>query len=379
MKNIMILGATGSIGTQTLDVIREHSTEFKLVGFTSGKNIKLTEEIIKEFSPEYIAVRDEEDAIYLSEKYDMSVYYGAEGLLKAATYKNADTLVNAVVGRVGLEPTIEAIKLGKRICLANKETLVTAGDIVMKLAKEHNVTIFPIDSEHNAIFQCLNGEEHKNIDKLIITASGGSFRDKTREELANVTKTDALNHPNWSMGAKITIDSATMMNKGLEVIEAYHLFNVDIEDIEVLIHRESMIHSMVQYNDGSIIAELGLPDMKIPIQYALTYPERLPLGKEKLNLAEIGKLHFEKASFDRYPCLRYAFDAIKIGGTLPAVMNAANEVAVDLFLRDKITFLEIESIIKKAMDNHTVILSPTLEEIQRVDEEVRNYIYKDVM
>lgn len=376
MKGISLLGATGSIGTQTLDVIRSNPERFKLQAIAVGKNIDLTRKIIREFQPVIVSVQNKEDKERLKAEFPNNIKftYGEEGLIEVATCEDTEVLVNAILGSVGLLPTLQAIEAGKTIAIANKETLVTAGHIVMTKAKEHNVTILPVDSEHSAIFQCLNGENEKEIERLIITASGGSFRDKSRDELVNVTVEDALNHPNWSMGAKITIDSATMMNKGLEVIEAHWLFNQPYEKIECLLHRESTIHSMVEFTDGSVIAQLGTPDMRIPIQYALTYPERLPSNSERLDLAKIGSLHFEKMDFERFRCLHFAYEAGKIGGTLPVVLNAANEVAVQEFLTGKISFLEIEDWIEKALTSHQVIANPDLQTILHVDKETRDIV-----
>ncbi|WP_071459476.1 1-deoxy-D-xylulose-5-phosphate reductoisomerase [Bacillus massilinigeriensis] len=376
MRKISLLGATGSIGVQTLDIIREHKEEFSLISFSAGKNIELSRKIILEFMPEYVSVESKSDAESLKAEFpDTAFGYGSHGLLEAAVYHKADILVNAVMGSVGLQPTLEAIKLGRTIAIANKETLVTAGHLVMGLAKEYGVKILPVDSEHSAIFQALQGEHEKNIERLIVTASGGSFRDKTREELAEVTVKEALNHPNWSMGAKITIDSATMMNKGLEVIEAHWLFSMPYEKISVLLHKESIIHSMVEFHDSSIIAQLGTPDMRVPIQYALTYPDRMPLlSGKRLRLEEIGKLHFSKMDLERFRCLRFAIDAGKRGGTMPSVLNAANEVAVAAFLEGKISFLQIEALIEKALIQHNIVNNPDLETIQAADQEARRFV-----
>lgn len=298
-----------------------------------------------------------------------------DGLIEAAVFDKADILVNAVIGSVGLHPTLQAIEAGKVIAIANKETLVTAGHIVMDAAAKYNVPVLPVDSEHSAIFQCLQGENPKNIERLIITASGGSFRDLSRKELEQVTVDDALNHPNWSMGAKITIDSATMMNKGLEVIEAHWLFGLPYEKIDVLLHKESIIHSMVEFHDSSVIAQLGTPDMRIPIQYALSFPERLAAANgKKLDLAAIGKLHFQPMDLERFRCLHFAFEAGKAGGTLPTVLNAANEVAVQKFLNQEISFLQIEDLIEKALNSHQNILNPSLEVIQEIDLETRKRV-----
>ena len=376
MKNISLLGATGSIGRQTLDVIRQHPEHFQLLSFSAGRNMEETRKIINEFSPKLVSVLKKDDAVRLQGEFPFVQFvYGEKGLTEVALFSESDIVVNAVIGSVGLLPTLEAIKAGKTIALANKETLVTAGHLVMEAARKHHVAILPVDSEHSAIFQSLQGENSKNVVRLILTASGGSFRDRTREELQHVTREEALNHPNWSMGAKITIDSATMMNKGLEVIEAHWLFHIPYEQIDVVLHRESIIHSMVEYHDHSVIAQLGTPDMRIPIQYALTYPERLPLPSAKrLNLADIGALHFEEMDFDRFRCLAFAYEAGKAGGSMPTVLNAANEVAVSAFLEGKISFLKIEELIGKALDWHTLIKDPDLETIQSVDRETRRFI-----
>lgn len=373
MKHISLLGATGSVGTQTLDVIREHPESFKLVAFSSGRNLELTRKIITEFQPALVSVAKKEDCDTLRQEFaNTAITFGQEGLVEVAIFDKADVLVNAVLGSVGLYPTLQAIEAGKTIAIANKETLVTAGHLVMEAAKKYNVPILPVDSEHSAIYQCLQGEKEKNIERLIITASGGSFRDLSRAELQHVTVEDALKHPNWSMGAKITIDSATMMNKGLEVIEAYWLFALAYDKIDVLLHKESIIHSMVEFHDSSVIAQLGTPDMKVPIQYALTYPDRLPLrSAERLDLARIGKLHFQEMDLERFRCLHFAIEAGKAGGTLPTVLNAANEVAVSRFLKGEISFLQIEELIERALNNHRLIVNPSLAIIQEVDQETR--------
>lgn len=373
---ISILGATGSIGTQTLDILREHPTEFNLLAISIGRNLDLARKMIVEFQPELVSVQDYHDCQTLKGEFPQTKFtFGEEGLVEVAVYPKTDILVNAVLGSVGLNPTLQAIESGKTIAIANKETLVTAGHIVMKAAEKNGVALLPVDSEHSAIFQCLQGEKEKNIERLILTASGGSFRDRSRKDLEGVTISDALNHPNWSMGAKITIDSATMMNKGLEVIEAHWLYNIPYENIDVLLHKESIIHSMVEFHDSSIMAQLGTPDMRVPIQYALSYPDRLHLPSSKrLNLAEIGKLHFQEMDLERFRCLKFAYEAGKIGGTMPTVLNAANEVAVAAFLEEKIQFLQIEDLIEKALSSHQWIDNPSLSVIQEVDKETRQLV-----
>lgn len=376
MKKISLLGATGSIGIQTIDILRNNLDCFKLVALSSGKNIEKTREIINDLQPELVSVQQEQDALQLQKEYPhIQFTFGTKGLVEVATHPDSTVLVNAVLGSVGLESTLAAIRMGKTIAIANKETLVTAGHLVMAEARKYNVAILPVDSEHSAIFQSMNGENPKQIERLILTASGGSFRDKTREQLKGVTVKDALNHPNWSMGAKITIDSATMMNKGLEVIEAHVLFNMPFEKIDVLLHKESIIHSLVEYHDTSVIAQLGTPDMRVPIQYALSYPDRLPLvGGNRLNLAQIGQLHFKEVDFDRFRALKLAYDAGRAGGSILTAMNAANEAAVALFLEEKITFLQIEEMIEQVMNDHQNILMPDLETILHVDSETRKTV-----
>ncbi|KAB7708083.1 1-deoxy-D-xylulose-5-phosphate reductoisomerase [Bacillus aerolatus] len=376
MKKISLLGATGSIGRQTLDVIRQHHEEFSLAAFSAGRNIEETRKIIKDFQPELVSVELREDAVKLKAEFpSVKMMHGEEGLVETAVFQAADILVNAVLGSVGLHPTLQAIEAGKKIAIANKETLVTAGHLVMAAAKKHGVELLPVDSEHSAIFQCLQGEKEKNIDRLVLTASGGSFRDRTRAELKNVTVQEALNHPNWSMGAKITIDSATMMNKGLEVIEAHWLFHLPYDQIDVILHRESIIHSMVEFQDSSVIAQLGTPDMRVPIQYALTYPDRLSLPDAKrLNLLEVGKLHFQPVDQERFRMLALAYEAGKSGGTLPTVLNAANEAAVAAFLDGKITFLQIDELVERALEKHQSSPEPDLETIQQTDKETREFV-----
>lgn len=381
MKGISLLGATGSIGTQTMDIIRSNRDQFELVAIAVGKNLELTREIINEFHPKLVSVQNQADAAILQREFAgiSKILSGDEGLIEVAVHPDANVFVNAILGSVGLIPTLNAIEAGKTIALANKETLVTAGHIVMARARDRKVPVLPVDSEHSAIFQCLQGERQKNVERLIITASGGSFRDKTREELLDVTIEDALHHPNWSMGAKITIDSATMMNKGLEVIEAHWLFDQPYDKIDVLLHRESTVHSMVEFHDGSIIAQLGTPDMRIPIQYALTYPERTPTNTARLDLTEVGTLHFQKMDFNRYRCLRFAYEAGRRGGTLPVVLNAANEVCVQAFLNGKIKFLEIEDVIEWALENHAPTANPDLDTILSVDQETREIVTKHLV
>ncbi|MGE6631433.1 1-deoxy-D-xylulose-5-phosphate reductoisomerase [Bacillus sp. NPDC077027] len=378
MKHISLLGATGSIGEQTLDVIKQHQEQFKLTAMTFGRNVEKAIPIIESFKPQYVGCLDEDTYQKLKEysfSFDIEIGIGDEANIVAATYDSVDVVVNAVVGSVGLVPTLKAIEQKKVIALANKETLVTAGHIVKEYAKQYDVPLLPVDSEHSAIFQCLQGEQSKNIERLIVTASGGSFRDKKRTELAGVTVEEALNHPNWSMGAKITIDSATMMNKGLEVIEAHWLFDIPYDRIDVLLHKESIIHSMVEFHDKSVMAQLGTPDMRVPIQYALTYPDRAPLKEAKsLNLWEIGQLNFQKADFERYRCLHFAYESGKIGGTMPTTLNAANEVAVAAFLEGKVTFLQIEELIEKALTRHHVISKPSLQDIHEVDKDTRDFV-----
>lgn len=376
MKKISLLGATGSIGWQTYDILKEQRDAFQLVAFSSGKNLEKTREMIETLKPELVSVQLEEDALTLAKEFpNIQFTFGAKGLVEVATHPDSTVLVNAVLGSVGLESTLAAIRMGKTIAIANKETLVTAGHLVMAEAKKYKVAILPVDSEHSAIFQSMNGENPKNIERLIITASGGSFRDKTREQLKHVTVADALNHPNWSMGAKITIDSATMMNKGLEVIEAHVLFDMPYDKIDVLLHRESIIHSLVEYHDTSVIAQLGTPDMRVPIQYALSYPDRIPLQNgHRLNLAQIGQLHFQEMDFERYPALRIAYEAGRMGGTILTAMNAANEAAVAAFLQGKITFLEIDETIERVMQAHQNIAVPDLQTILHVDSETRKIV-----
>ncbi len=376
MKKIAILGSTGSIGTQTLEVVRANG-DLEVLGLAAGNNIKLLEEQIREFHPKLVAVWTEEKAKELRENVkDLSVKVlsGMDGLIEVATIAESEILVTAIVGMIGIRPTIEAIKAGKDIALANKETLVTAGHIIMPLAKANNVAILPVDSEHSAIFQSLQGNSRSALHKILLTASGGPFRGKKREELSNIQVEDALKHPNWEMGRKITIDSSTLVNKGLEVIEAKWLFDVDIDQVEVVVHPQSIIHSMVEYVDGAIIAELGTPDMKLPIQYALYYPERRFLPGERVDFATLSQLTFERPDMDTFTGLRLAMEAGKAGGSLPTVFNAANELAVSKFLNRKIKYLEIPEIIEICMRNHKNIANPTVEEILQTEQEVYEQI-----
>ena len=376
MKKIAILGSTGSIGTQTLEVVRENK-DIEVVGLAAGNNIRLLEEQIREFHPKTAAVWSEERAKELREKVkdvDVKVVSGMEGLIELSVMEESEILVTAIVGMIGICPTIEAIKAGKDIALANKETLVTAGHIIMPLAKEHRVSILPVDSEHSAIFQSLQGGQEKALHKILLTASGGPFRGKTKEELANIQVEDALKHPNWEMGRKITIDSSTLVNKGLEVIEAKWLFDVSFDQIEVVVHPQSIIHSMVEYVDGAIIAQLGTPDMKLPIQYALYYPERRFLPGERLDFAKLSQLTFEKPDMETFYGLRLAFEAGRAGGSLPTVFNAANELAVSKFLERKIKYLEIPEIIEYCMEKHTIIGNPSVDEILQTEQEVYEQI-----
>ncbi|OWR27880.1 1-deoxy-D-xylulose-5-phosphate reductoisomerase [Saccharibacillus sp. O23] len=374
-KKIALLGSTGSIGTQTLQVAEEHPELFKIEALSAGRNVELLLEQVRRFRPSKVSVASREDAESLRTRVPEGtrVYYGEEGLIEIAAGTEADTVVTAVTGSMGLPATLAAIDEGKTIALANKETLVTAGHLVMQRAAERNVAILPVDSEHSAIFQCLNGEPRKRLRGITLTASGGSFRHLSREELRDVTVEDALKHPNWSMGAKITIDSATMVNKGLEVIEAHWLFGLGYDEIGVLLHPESIIHSFVEFEDTSIIAQLGNPDMRVPIQYALTYPDRASLNAKRLSLAEVAQLNFREMDFGRFPCLRMAYECGRMGGTAPTVFNAANEVAVARFLRREISFLQIEDTLEKVVQNHQAVADPDLDTIREADAWARRF------
>ncbi len=372
-ENLAILGSTGSIGTQTLDVIRDIGG-INVKAMSTNTRIDLFEKQIREFKPELVCVMNSEKAEELKSRItdiDVKVTTGMDGLIEVATVVGTDTVVNSVVGNIGLVPTVEAIKAKKNIALANKETLVTSGELVMKLLKENNVKMYPVDSEHSAIFQSLQGNEGNKIDKIFLTASGGPFR--TWDDVSKVTVDDALKHPNWNMGKKITIDSATLMNKGLEVIEAKWLFNVDLEQIEVVVHPQSIVHSMVGYEDGAVIAQLGLPDMKVPIQYALTYPKRVKNSFPKINFFEYNNLTFEKPKVDKFPCLSLAYKAIKTGGTMPTVLNAANEIAVARFINREISFIDIPKLIEMAMSAYTVKYNYTIKDVLEADKWAREY------
>nr|WP_317348462.1 1-deoxy-D-xylulose-5-phosphate reductoisomerase [uncultured Blautia sp.] len=376
MKKIAILGSTGSIGTQTLEVTRANK-DIRVLGISAGKNIKKLEEQAREFSPRLVAVWEESAAAELRIKLqdtDIRVVSGMEGLLELASMEETEILVTAIVGMLGIRPTIEAIKAGKDIALANKETLVTAGHLIMPMAKEYGVSILPVDSEHSAIFQALNGENKKEIHKLLITASGGPFRGKKTEDLKKVTLADTLKHPNWVMGQKITVDSATLVNKGLEVMEAKWLFGVELDQIQVVVQPQSVIHSMVEFKDGGIMAQLGTPDMRLPIQYALYYPHRRYLDGERIDFAKLGKITFEEPDMETFLGLPMAIQASREGGSMPTVFNAANELAVKKFLHEEISFLDIYDIIGQSMERHKKVESPDLEEILAVEEETYKWI-----
>ena len=376
MKRLSILGSTGSIGTQTLEIVRCNE-DIEVVALSAGSNIELLEKQAREFKPELICVYDEEKAKELSVKIadlNIKVVSGMEGLIETAVIESADIVLTAVVGMIGIKPTIAAIKAHKDIALANKETLVTAGHIIMKLAKECRVKILPVDSEHSAIFQSLQGNKQSQVSKIILTASGGPFRNSTLDELKNVTVEAALKHPNWSMGKKITIDSSTMVNKGLEVMEARWLFDVDYDNIDVVIQPQSLIHSMVEYVDGGIMAQLGTPDMKLPIQYALYYPDRKYLGGERVDFAKIGSITFLKPDTEKFRGFALAYKAGRIGGTMPTIYNAANEYAVAKFLNREIKYLEIAELIEKAMEGHKVTENPSLEQILEAEKEAHESV-----
>ncbi|MGQ9798669.1 MAG: 1-deoxy-D-xylulose-5-phosphate reductoisomerase [Ignavibacterium sp.] len=376
MKKVLILGSTGSIGVNALNVIRNFPDRFSVVGLTANSNISVLSEQIKEFNPQFVVIKNKSKAKELSEivNGNVDIISSENALIEVAQKYDYDILIGAIVGFAGLTPTIEAIKRGKRIALANKETLVVAGEIVMRLVAENGAEIIPVDSEHSAIYQCLLGENLNEVEKLILTASGGPFLNKEKSFFDNATVNEALNHPNWKMGSKITIDSATMMNKGLEVIEAHWLFGLPAEKIDVVIHPQSIIHSMVQFVDGSIKAQMGLPDMKLPIQYALTFPERLPNNFERTNLPLINNLTFFEPDFDKFECLKLAYLVLKTGGTAPCILNAANEVAVDKFLKGIIRFSEIPKLINKALDKIKNHSNPDIETIIECDKLTRDFV-----
>ena len=376
MRRIAVLGSTGSIGTQTLEVVENHP-DMEITALAAGSNIRLLEEQIRRFRPKVAAVWSEERAEELKARVadlDVRVEAGMDGLIAVATEASAQVVVTAVVGMIGIRPTIAAIQAGKDIALANKETLVTAGHLIIPMVRERGVRLLPVDSEHSAIFQCLNGEHGNRIHKILLTASGGPFRGKTREEMKNIQVEDALKHPNWSMGQKITIDSSTMVNKGLEVMEARWLFGVEMDQVQVVVQPQSIIHSMVEFEDGAVMAQLGTPDMKLPIQYALCWPERRPMGGERLDFWKLAEIRFEKPDFDNFPGLSLAYEAGRTGGSLPTVFNAANERAVSMFLNRKIGYLTITDIIESAMRRHTVIPNPSVEQILAAERDTYDYI-----
>lgn len=380
MKKIAVLGSTGSIGTQTLDIVRQNK-DLEISAIAAGSNVELMEKQIREFKPRVAAVWSEKACKDLKTRVsdtDVRILSGMEGLLEIAVLEEVEVLVTAIVGMIGIKPTIAAIECGKTIALANKETLVTAGHIIMPLAERHHVSILPVDSEHSAIFQSMNGENKKRISKILLTASGGPFRGRNREELKNVQVEDALRHPNWSMGRKITIDSATMVNKGLEVMEAKWLFNVDIDRIEVVVHPQSIIHSMVEYTDGAVMAQLGMPDMKLPIAYALFYPDRRPMDGSKVDFFKLGQMTFERPDLDTFTGLKLAYDAASQGGSIPAVYNAANEKAVSLFLNRRIGFTQIPELIGASMSHHKRVELPDVEDILEAEKDTYEFIERIV-
>lgn len=376
-RNIVLLGSTGSIGTQTLDVVRNNPDELKVVGLAANTRVEMVEKQVREFGPKYVCMFNEKAAADLKDRIkdlDIEVYCGMDGLLEIVSVPEADTVLTAVVGMIGIQPTIRAIEAGKDIALANKETLVCAGHIIMPLAKEKNVSILPVDSEHSAIFQSLNGEPKDKVEKILLTASGGPFRGKKRAELENMTAADALKHPNWDMGPKVTIDSSSLVNKGLEVMEARWLFDVSLDKIQVLVHPQSIVHSAVQYVDGAVIAQLGVPDMKLPIQYALFYPDRRPMNEKRLDLFELGSLTFEKPDIETFRGLKLAFDSAYEGGSMPTVFNAANEMAVRRFLKGDIRYLEIYDMIEEAMQHHKRIDNPDVAAILSAERETYEFL-----
>ena len=379
MKKVVVLGSTGSIGTQTLEVIRNND-DMLVRAIAAGSNIDMLEKQVEEFKPELVCVYDADKALELEKrlkgKYSTKVVSGMEGMTECATISDSDIVVAAVVGMIGIRPVIEAIKAGKDIAFANKETLVTAGHIIMPMIEKYGVKLLPVDSEHAAIFQCLNGENKKDVDKILLTASGGPFRGKTRSELKDIQVEDALKHPNWSMGRKITIDSSTMVNKGLEVIEAKWVFGISVDDIQVVVQPQSIIHSMGQFKDGAVMAQLGTPDMKLPIQYALTFPDRRYLAGERLDFYKMSQITFEEPDMDTFKGLKLAYDAGRMGGSIPTVFNAANERAVALFLDRKIGYLQISDIIEECMMVHKNIAAPSLEDILEIEKDTYRIIDK---
>ncbi|MBQ6416272.1 MAG: 1-deoxy-D-xylulose-5-phosphate reductoisomerase [Butyrivibrio sp.] len=377
MRKIVLLGSTGSIGTQTLDVVRNNSKELEIVGLAANTRVEMVEKQVREFKPKYVCMFDENAAKDLKQRLsdvDIEVYSGMEGLLEIVSVPEADTVLTAVVGMIGIRPTIKAIESGKDIALANKETLVCAGHIIMPLAAKMGVKILPVDSEHSAIFQSLNGEPKDKVEKILLTASGGPFRGKKKAELENMTAADALKHPNWDMGPKVTIDSSSLVNKGLEVMEARWLFDVSLDNIQVLVHPQSIVHSAVQYVDGAVIAQLGVPDMKLPIQYALFYPDRRPMAEKRLDLFELGSLTFEKPDIETFRGLKLAFDAAYAGGSMPTVFNAANEMAVRRFLKGDIRYLEIYDMIEEAMEHHKRVDNPDVDAILLAEKETYEFL-----
>ena len=377
MRNIVLLGSTGSIGTQTLDVVRNNKTELTVVGLAANTNAKMVEEQIREFNVRYACMFDENAAKDLKDRVkdlDVTVYSGMDGLLELVSLDEADTVLTAVVGMIGIRPTIRAIEAGKDIALANKETLVCAGHIIMPLAREKGVSILPVDSEHSAIFQSLHGEPRDKVEKILLTASGGPFRGKKIADLENMTAADALKHPNWDMGPKVTIDSSSLVNKGLEVMEARWLFDVALDNIQVVVHPQSIVHSAVEFTDGAVIAQLGVPDMKLPIQYALFYPDRRPMNEKRLDLFELGSLTFEKPDTDTFRGLKLAFDAARMGGSMPTVFNAANEMAVKSFIKGDIRYLQIYDMIESAMEHHRIVENPTVEEILAAEAQTYEFL-----
>ncbi len=384
MKRITLLGSTGSIGTQTLDIVAEYPEKFQVVGMTAGGNIELFAQQIRKFQPEIVAIASETKLAELKEAIaDLAVkpimLAGAEGVETVAAYGDSEAVVTGIVGCAGLLPTIAAIKAGKNIALANKETLIAGGEVVVPLVKKHGVKLLPADSEHSAIFQCLQGVPEGGLRRIILTASGGAFRDRPTEELASVTVADALKHPNWAMGKKITIDSATLMNKGLEVIEAHYLFGVEYDKIEIVIHPQSIIHSLIELEDTSVLAQLGIPDMRLPLLYSLSYPDRIPTQWERLDLVKCGTLTFRAPDHQKYPCMELAYAAGRAGGTMPAVLNAANEQVVELFLQERVRYVQIADLIKHVCDRHNLISKPELEDILEADKWARNEVINQVM